>query len=35
VRGDISAPGEATGLSRPPLKAIAALARVAGAAAPV
>jgi flavin-dependent dehydrogenase len=31
VRGDISAPDEARGLSRPPLKAIAALARVAGA----
>jgi geranylgeranyl reductase family protein len=31
VRGDISAPGEAKGLARPPLKAIAALARVAGA----
>jgi geranylgeranyl reductase family protein len=31
VRGDISAPAEARGLSRPPLKAIAALARVAGA----
>jgi geranylgeranyl reductase family protein len=30
VRGDISAPGEATGLARPPLKAIAALARLAG-----
>jgi geranylgeranyl reductase family protein len=29
VRGDISAPGEAHGLARPPLKAIAALARVA------
>jgi geranylgeranyl reductase family protein len=31
VRGDISAPGEARGLARPPLKAIAALARLAGA----
>ena len=31
VRGDISAPGEARGLARPPLKAIAALARIAGA----
>ncbi len=31
VRGDISAPGEAHGLARPPLKAIAALARLAGA----
>jgi geranylgeranyl reductase family protein len=30
VRGDISAPGEAKGLARPPLKAIAALARIAG-----
>jgi flavin-dependent dehydrogenase len=29
VRGDISAPSEARGLARPPLKAIAALARVA------
>jgi geranylgeranyl reductase family protein len=29
VRGDISAPAEARGLSRPPLKAIAALARLA------
>ena len=29
VRGDIKAPGEARGLSRPPLKAIAALARLA------
>jgi geranylgeranyl reductase family protein len=29
VRGDISAPGEARGLSRPPLKAIAALGRIA------
>jgi geranylgeranyl reductase family protein len=29
VRGDISAPGEARGLARPPLKAIAALARLA------
>jgi hypothetical protein len=29
VRGDITAPGEARGLSRPPLKAIAALARLA------
>jgi geranylgeranyl reductase family protein len=32
VRGDISTPGEARGLARPPLKAIAALARLAGAA---
>jgi geranylgeranyl reductase family protein len=32
VRGDISAPGEAKGLARPPLKAISALARFAGAA---
>jgi geranylgeranyl reductase family protein len=32
VRGDISAPREARGLARPPLKAIAALARLAGAA---
>jgi geranylgeranyl reductase family protein len=31
VRGDISAPSEAHGLARPPLKAIAALARLAGA----
>jgi geranylgeranyl reductase family protein len=31
VRGDISAPGEAKGLARPPLRAIAALARLAGA----
>jgi geranylgeranyl reductase family protein len=31
VRGDISAPSEARGLARPPLKAIAALARIAGA----
>jgi geranylgeranyl reductase family protein len=31
VRGDISAPSEARGLARPPLKAIAALARVAAA----
>jgi len=31
VRGDISAPREARGLARPPLKAIAALARLAGA----
>lgn len=31
VRGDISAPGEARGLARPPLRAIAALARLAGA----
>ena len=31
VRGDISAPSEARGLARPPLKAIAALARFAGA----
>jgi geranylgeranyl reductase family protein len=31
VRGDISAPSEARGLARPPLKAIAALARLAGA----
>jgi geranylgeranyl reductase family protein len=31
VRGDISAPGEARGLARPPLKAIAGLARLAGA----
>ena len=30
VRGDISAPGEARGLARPPLKAISALARLAG-----
>ena len=30
VRGDISAPSEAHGLARPPLKAIAALARLAG-----
>jgi geranylgeranyl reductase family protein len=30
VRGDISAPSEARGLARPPLKAIAALARIAG-----
>ena len=30
VRGDISAPSEARGLARPPLKAIAALARMAG-----
>jgi geranylgeranyl reductase family protein len=30
VRGDISAPSEARGLARPPLKAIAALARLAG-----
>ncbi len=29
VRGDISAPGEARGFARPPLKAIAALARLA------
>ena len=29
VRGDIKAPGEARGLARPPLKAIAALARIA------
>jgi hypothetical protein len=29
VRGDISTPAEARGLSRPPLKAIAALARLA------
>ena len=35
VRGDISAPAEARGLARPPLKAIAALARIAGAAAAV
>ncbi|HZO62663.1 MAG TPA: hypothetical protein VFB35_06740, partial [Gaiellaceae bacterium] len=35
VRGDISAPSEARGLARPPLKAIAALARLAGAAAGV
>jgi flavin-dependent dehydrogenase len=33
VRGDIDAPSEARGLARPPLKAIAALARLAGAAA--
>jgi geranylgeranyl reductase family protein len=31
VRGDIGAPREARGLARPPLKAIAALARLAGA----
>ena len=31
VRGDISAPREARGFARPPLKAIAALARLAGA----
>jgi geranylgeranyl reductase family protein len=31
VRGDIKEPGEARGLARPPLKAIAALARLAGA----
>jgi geranylgeranyl reductase family protein len=30
VRGDIKEPGEARGLARPPLKAIAALARLAG-----
>ncbi len=30
VRGDIRAPGEARGLARPPLKAIAGLARLAG-----
>jgi geranylgeranyl reductase family protein len=30
VRGDISEPGQARGLARPPLKAIAALARFAG-----
>ncbi len=30
VRGDIREPGEARGLARPPLKAIAALARLAG-----
>ncbi len=30
VRGDISAPSEARGLARPPLKAIAVLARLAG-----
>jgi len=35
VRGDISAPSEARGLARPPLKAIAALARVAALRAPV
>jgi geranylgeranyl reductase family protein len=29
VRGDLRAPGEATGLARPPLKAISALARLA------
>jgi hypothetical protein len=29
VRGDIKAPSEARGLARPPLKAIAALARLA------
>ena len=34
VRGDISAPSEARGLARPPLKAIAALARVARAGSP-
>ena len=34
VRGDISAPSEARGLARPPLKAIAALARVAQAGSP-
>jgi flavin-dependent dehydrogenase len=34
VRGDISAPSEARGLARPPLKAIAALARLATHAAP-
>jgi geranylgeranyl reductase family protein len=34
VRGDISAPSEARGLARPPLKAIAALARVAALRAP-
>ena len=34
VRGDISAPSEARGLARPPLKAIAALARVAAARSP-
>jgi flavin-dependent dehydrogenase len=31
VRGDINAPNEARGLARPPLKAIAALARLAAA----
>jgi geranylgeranyl reductase family protein len=30
VRGDLSAPGEARGLARPPLKVIAGLARLAG-----
>jgi len=34
VRGDISAPSEARGLARPPLKAIEALARLAGAPSP-
>jgi geranylgeranyl reductase family protein len=34
VRGDISAPSEARGLARPPLKAIEALAKLAGAPAP-
>jgi geranylgeranyl reductase family protein len=34
VRGDISAPAEAQGLARPPLKAIAALARLAAAGSP-
>jgi flavin-dependent dehydrogenase len=34
VRGDIKEPGEARGLARPPLKAIAALARVAQAGSP-
>ena len=34
VRGDISAPSEARGLARPPLKAIAALARAAQAGSP-
>ena len=34
VRGDISAPSEARGLARPPLKAIAALARAARAGSP-
>ena len=34
VRGDIKAPNEARGLARPPLKAIAALARLAAPAGP-